>query len=119
MMLQNACIRYDKTLKHKPSQTSRAVYQHDTGDEGPHIQEEEEDFLGSSHDPDEIGTADDDMYNIHKTNSKRSPHAKPLTPRKPNEKSKSPNPKPRYNGPVYLPKHIYHMPNEDVKMALD
>ena len=28
MMLQNACIRYDKTLKQKPSTTSRAVYQH-------------------------------------------------------------------------------------------
>ena len=26
MMLQNASIRYDKTLKHKPSTTSRAVY---------------------------------------------------------------------------------------------
>ena len=29
MMLQNACIRYDKTLKHKPSTTSRAVYQYE------------------------------------------------------------------------------------------
>ena len=28
MMLQNACIRYDKTLKQTPSPTSRAVYQH-------------------------------------------------------------------------------------------
>ena len=28
-MLQNACIRYDKSLKQKPSSTSRAVYQHE------------------------------------------------------------------------------------------
>ena len=27
MMLQNTCIRYNKTLKQKPSTTSRAVYQ--------------------------------------------------------------------------------------------
>ena len=116
MMLHNACIRYDKTLKHKPSPTSRAVYQHDTADEDPHIQEEEEDFLDSSHHP---GTAHDDMYKINMINSKRSPHAKPLITRKPNEKFKFPKPKPRYNGPVYLPKHIYHRLNEDVKKALD
>ena len=29
MMLQNACIRYDITLKQKPSPTSTAVYQHE------------------------------------------------------------------------------------------
>ena len=33
MMMQNACIRYDKTLKHKPSTTSRAVYQHEVEDD--------------------------------------------------------------------------------------
>ena len=38
MMLQNACIRFDKTLKHKPSPTPRAVYQHDTADEDLHTQ---------------------------------------------------------------------------------
>ena len=36
MMLQNACIRFDKTLKHKPSPTSRAVFQQDTTDEDIH-----------------------------------------------------------------------------------
>ena len=29
MMFHNACIRYDKTLKQKPSTTSRAAYQHE------------------------------------------------------------------------------------------
>ena len=28
-MLQNPCIRYDRSLKQKPSPTARAVYQHD------------------------------------------------------------------------------------------
>ena len=59
------------------------------------------------------------MYNIHNTNLERPPHVKSLIPRKPNEKFKSSNPKPRYNGPLYLPKHIYHMLSEDVKKALD
>ena len=33
MILQNACIRYDKTLKYKPSPRSRAVCQHDIDDD--------------------------------------------------------------------------------------
>ena len=32
-MFQNAGIRYDKTLKHKPSTTSRGVYQHEVEDD--------------------------------------------------------------------------------------
>ena len=44
MMLQNACIRYDKTLKQKPSTTSRAVYQHEL-DEDPSGHDEEDDYL--------------------------------------------------------------------------
>ena len=119
MMLQNACIRFDKTLKHKPSPASRSVYQHDRADEDLHTQEEEANFLDSSQHIDEIGTTHDDIYNIHKTTSTRPPHTKPLNPRKPHDKFKLPNPKPRYNGPVYLPTHIYHMLNEDVKKALD
>ena len=47
-MLQNACIRHDKTLKQKPSSTARAVYQHvneldedsgTNGDEGGYVEE--------------------------------------------------------------------------------
>ena len=35
LLLQNACIRYDKSLKQKPSPTSIAVYQHELdGDSG-------------------------------------------------------------------------------------
>ena len=44
MMLQNDCIRYDKTLKPKPSTTSRAVCQHDLDDD-PSVQDEEDDYL--------------------------------------------------------------------------
>ena len=115
MMLQNACIRYDKDLKHKPSPTSRAVYQHNTADDDMHILEEEEDLMDNEDDPYEIGSTHDGSYHIHKTNSRRQPHIKPFNTRKPYDKSNLPSPKPRYNGPVYLPRHIYHMLHEDAK----
>ena len=45
-MLQNACIRYDESLKQKPSSTARAVYQHELdedlgtdGDDGDYVEE--------------------------------------------------------------------------------
>ena len=44
MMLQNACIRYDKTLKQNPSTTSRDVCQHEI-DEVPSVDNEEDDYL--------------------------------------------------------------------------
>ena len=73
MMLQNPCIRYDKTLKQKPSTTSRAVYQHDVDDD-PSINDEEDDYLDDNFGPDGIDTSSDDKYNIHNTNFKRTPH---------------------------------------------
>ena len=44
MMLQNACIRYDKTLKQNPYTTSRAAYQHEL-DEDSSVHDQEDDFL--------------------------------------------------------------------------
>ena len=47
---------------------------------------------------------------------------KSLIPRTPPGKPKSNKPvslKPRYNGPVYLRKHIYNMLSDDVKKELD
>ena len=44
MMLQNACIRYDKNLKQKPSTTSWTIYQHELNDD-PSIHDEEDDYL--------------------------------------------------------------------------
>ena len=64
MMLQNACIRYDKTLKQKPSTTSRAVYQHELDDD-PSVQDEEDDYLDDNFAPDGIDTPSDDIYNVH------------------------------------------------------
>ena len=64
----------------------------------------------------------DDIYNVHNTNFKRTPHVKSLIPRTQPGKPKSKKaiaPKPRYNGPVYLPKHIYNMLSEDIKKELD
>ena len=121
MMFQNASIRYDKTLKQKPSTTLRAVYQHEVDDD-PNTHNEEDDYLDDNFAPDGINTPSDDMYIIHNTNYKRNPPVKSLIPRKSPGKPK-PNKaiplKPRYNGPVYLPKHIYNMLNEDIKKELD
>ena len=42
MMLQNASIGYDSTLKHKPSTTCRAVYQHEIEDDpSSHVEEDD------------------------------------------------------------------------------
>ena len=109
MMLQNAYIRYDKTLKQKPSTSSRAVYQYEL--EHDHsIQKEEDDYLDANFAPDGIDTSLDDVYNIHSTKFNRSPHVKSLIPRTPSGKSKPKKPippKPRYNRPIYLPNHLY------------
>ena len=87
IMLQNACIRSDKTLEHKPSTTSRAVYQHEVEDDSC-IHDEEDDSLDDNFAPDGIDTSSDDMYNVHNTNFKRTPHVKSIIPRKPPGKSK-------------------------------
>ena len=72
MMLQNACIRCDKTLKHKTSPTSRAVYQHEIDDDDPCMHDEEDEYLDEGFAPDDIDTPSDDMYNVHNTNFNRS-----------------------------------------------
>ena len=72
--------------------------------------------------PTAIFSLQDDIQKVHNTNFKRTPHVKSLIPRTSNGKSK-PNkalpPKPRYNGPLYLPKHIYNMLSEDIKKEID
>ena len=121
MMLQNTCIRYDKTLKQKPSQTSRAVYEHEIDDDDFCIHDEEDDSLDDNFAPDCIDTPSDDKFNVHNTNFKRTPQVKSFILRKHPGKSKPHKtmpPKRRYNGPVYLPKHIYSMLSEDIKKEL-
>ena len=63
MLLQNACIRYDKTLKHKPSTISRAVYQHER-DEDPSVHDEEYDYLDDNFAPDGIELPKDSTCEI-------------------------------------------------------
>ena len=113
MMLQDACIRYDKTLKQKPSTTSRAVCQYELDDD-PSVHGEEDDYLDETFAPVGIDTSSDDIYNIHNTNFKRSPQVNSLFPGTSKPNNTIP-PKPRYNGPIYLPKHIYNMFSEDIK----
>ena len=81
MMLQNACIRYDKTLRQKHSPTSRAVYQHEIDDDEPSIHDEEDDYLDDNFAPDGMDTSSVDIYSVHNTNFKRNPHVKSLIPR--------------------------------------
>ena len=121
MMLQNVCIRYDKTLKQKPSTTSRAVYQHEV-DEDPSVHDEEDDYLDENFAPDGMDTHSDDIYHIHNTNFNMTPHMKSLIPRTHSGKPRSNKavpPKPGYNGSVYLPKHICNMLSDNVKKNLD
>ena len=72
MMLQNACIRYDKSLKQKPSTTSRAVYLHELDDD-PSVHNEEDDYLDDNFALDGIDTPSHDIYNVHNTNFKMTP----------------------------------------------
>ena len=121
MMLQNACIKCDRMLKQKPFTASRDVYQHAL-DEDTSVHDEEDDYLDDNFAPDGIDTPSDDIYNTHNTNLNRTPQVRSLIPRASPEKTKSNKaipPKPRYNGPVYLSKHIYNMLTDDVKKALD
>ena len=118
MMLQNACIRYDN----KASPKSRAVYQCEIDDEDHSIHDQEDGYLDDNFAPDGIDTSSDDIYNVHNTNFKRTPHVKSLIPRRSPGKSKPHKallPKPRYNGPVNLPKHIYNMLSEYIKKELE
>ena len=87
MMLQNACIRYDKTLKQKPYTTLRAVYQHEL-DHDPSVYDKEDDYLAENFAPDTIDTSSDDISNVHSTIFKRFPHVKSLIPRTSPGKSK-------------------------------
>ena len=99
MMWQNAYIRCDKPPKQKPSTTSRAVYQHEL-DEALSVHDEEDDYLDDNFAPEGIDTCSDDIYNVHNTNSKRTPHVRSLIPRRSPGKSKTNkamHPKPRYN----------------------
>ena len=120
-ILQNGCIRYDKTLKQKPSTVSRAVYQHELH-EDPSVHDEVDDYMDDNFTLDGIDTPSGDIYNIHNTNFNRAPQVKSLIPRTPPGKPKSSKavpPKSGYNGPVYLPKHINNMLSDDVKKELD
>ena len=72
--------------------------------------------------PDGIDTPSDDIYSVHNTNFKRTPHIKYLIPRSSQGKSNANMtipPNPRYIRPIYLPKHIYNMLSEDIKKELD
>ena len=93
-----------------PSSTARADYQYEL-DEDSGTDGDEGGLLEEGFAPDGIDTPSDDFYNINTTNFNRNPQVESLIPRTSTGrlKPKGPFNRPRYNGPVYLPKHIYYM----------
>ena len=61
-LLQNGCIRYDKSLKQKPSVASRAAYQHSTSEVD---QEKEPEYADSGSLFGCIDMPADDFYRIN------------------------------------------------------
>ncbi len=115
-LLIDTCVIHDKKNKSKPSRTSRAVYQHEI---------EEDDNHSSYIDIDDIN---DEIYQVNATNINRKPpmlspaHRRPHSNnnnRSNNNSNYKDNSKPKYNGPIYLPKEIYNMLSEEAKKSLD
>ena len=78
-MLQNACIRYDKSLKQKPSPAARAVYQHEI--DGDSVTDDDDgEYVEEGFAPDGIDTPSDDFYNINTTKFNRNPQVKSSSP---------------------------------------
>ena len=73
--LQNACIRYDKSLKQKPSSIATAVYQHELGKDSG-TDGDERGYVEEGFAPDGIDTPSGDFYNINTTNFNRTPQVK-------------------------------------------
>ncbi len=125
-LLQNACIRYDKAIKTKPSPAARAAYQHDIQD----IYHDFEDLVDTGTTYGGIDTPAEDFYRVNTTNRKKSHSKYPAPPvqspfptkqhfQPPKTTPKAqPSSEPRYKGPIYLPSHIFRLMNKEALMAL-
>ena len=121
-LLTNACIRLDNKRKQKSDQ-SRMTYQSYIESQHPYQHHDQEIDIFQSHQRNQmmqvnIDTPADQFYSVNSTNFNRSPPTHHLVPRKPmgnNNKAKK-----LYDGPVFLPAHIYKMlPDNIVKSLKD
>ena len=106
---KNACIRYDSNLKSRPSQASRAAYQHDLSHDYPDIPYPQ-DYSSSGTTYGGIDLPAEEFYQVHTTNLNKPPNVSTITPRNPINAPPPGRPTPRRSsGPIYLPANIYKL----------
>ena len=121
-LLTNACIRFDNKRKQKSDQ-SRMAYQSYIESYNPFPPTNQEIDIFQSQQRNHmmqvnIDTPAEQFYSVNSTNFNRTPPSNHLIPRKPMGNSQQP--KKHYDGPVFLPAHIYKMlPKEVVKALKD
>ena len=72
-LLQNACIRYDSTLKSRPSPASRAAYQHELSpDQQDNLYPQDSSSTGTAYGG--IDMPAEEFYQVHTTNLNRPPN---------------------------------------------
>ena len=81
-LLQNACIRYDRTHTFKPSPASRPANQHEISPD-QHDNPYPQDYSSSGTIYGGIDMPTEEFYQVHTTNLNRPPSVSTLTPRKP------------------------------------
>ena len=108
-LLQNACIRYDRTHTSKPSPASRAAYQHELSPD-QHDNPYPQDYSSSGTTYGGIDMPAEEFYQVHTTNLDRPPSVSTITPRKPISSPPTGRPNPRRSpGPIFLPANIYKL----------
>ena len=111
-LLQNACIRYDSSLKSRPTPVSRAAYQHELSPDqhdNPYLQ----DYSSSGTTYGGIDMPAEEFYQVHTTNLNRPPNVSTITPRKPTTSPPTGIPNRRRSpGPIFLPANIYKLLND-------
>ena len=108
-LLQNTCIRYDSSLKSRPSPAYRAAYQcelsHDQHD-NPYLQ----DYYSTGTTYGGIDMPAEEFYQVHTTNLNRPPTVSTITPRKPTTAPPTGRPTRRRSpGPIFLLANIYKL----------
>ena len=108
-LLQNACIRYDSSLKSRPSPASRAAYLHELSPD-QHDNPYPQDYSSSGTTYGGIDMPAEEFYQVHTTNLNRPPNVSTHTPRKPTPAPPTGRPNPRRSpGPIFLPANIYKL----------
>ena len=108
-LLQNAFIRYDSYLKSRPSQASRAAYQHKLShDQHDNPYPQDSSSRGTTYGG--IDMPAEEFYQVHTTNLNRPPNVSTITPKKPTTALPTGSPTPRRSpGPIFLPPNIYKL----------